>query len=131
MVVKNLDSLFAERVLKIPKPHFYVVNTYGDMDFLEEDLTPYGPSPSIYEIKRYTRSLDAVWEATGGTLFCCRTIHGDFDYIYKATVVRYDGIDGDHTEHEGRSTDHPAEALVLACLRAVGVTEEELEQIER
>lgn len=124
--------MFAERVLGYTTHHFSLIHggTADDGWALTgkpkggDILLPY-PRP----LPHYTRSLDAVLNATnysGGLAvkFCCRDIHCDHDYIYKASVA----FDNEgHCTFNGRSCDHPAEALVLACLRAVGCSEEELQ----
>lgn len=123
--LRRLDALFAARVLghtvtvDCPNCERVSYSYYSD-----NERSHYSGMP----LPEYTRSLDAVVNATNQSgecaiKFCCRDIHCDHDYIYKATVA----FDNEgHCTFNGRSCDHPAEALVLACLRAVGCTEEEL-----
>ena len=106
--LRRLDALFAERVLGLdvatiedePEPHVWV-----DRDWI---LLPH-----------YTRSLDAAWE-------------GARQYLQFPIIEICLGKRGVHVEVERDGyedmgdADHPAEALVLACLRACGVSEEEL-----
>ena len=114
--LRRLDALFAERVLK---------NDIRD----DMCITPH-----------YTRSLDAAWEgfvrlrAIADDPYRGLSFHecpkGDSCQGWFAGI--FSGDDGDDiigplgTACDGHA-DHPAEALVLACLRAVGVEESELQ----
>lgn len=89
-----------------------------------------GRSDKEAMIREYCSSLDAAWEGAGHSRFCCRELHSDYDFIHIAKVVRGAQHEMDHTYFEGRSEGHPAEALVIACLRAVGVSEAELKPNE-
>ena len=99
--LRRLDALFAERVLK---------NDIRD----DMCITPH-----------YTRSLDAAWEGMV-------KIHLDYSETRKIWDDTADGSDPYGALIEGAKgsgyakASHPAEALVLACLRAVGYSEEEL-----
>lgn len=121
--LRHLDALFAEKVLGCK------VGKYGNEPSCDCNLNcPHGEYDNCCgdnrkRLARYTRSLDAAFEASKILGACCRKIDCDHDYLYRAAIYR----DEDHeVQCCGRSKDHPAEALVLACLRAVGVNEEEL-----
>jgi len=71
----------------------------------------------------YTRSLDAAWEGVTklnlyNVLFEDRPTHPAITEVF----LNYADGGGEYRSYG----DHPAEALVLACLRAVGCTEDEL-----
>ena len=123
--LRRLDALFAERVLgcKVKwwqrakgdklepgcrcnsnSPHGST-DGHGDMD------------PALAE---FTCSLDAAWEGLKrhGEAFQLRCFKDG------TNVAKVDSREG--REYGHLSDDHPAEALVLACLRAVGCSEEEL-----
>lgn len=71
----------------------------------------------------YTRSLDAAWEGAVKTgLFFTITYFTDTGQ----SCAAFEDEDGCVTDGQSGSMPHPAEALVLACLRAVGVDESEL-----
>lgn len=79
----------------------------------------------------YTRSLDAAWEGAKLLGFPFYVDHqecgDDHEGHIPANKAIVDPSDtGDFDETNAQVADHPAEALVLACLRAVGVSEEEL-----
>lgn len=109
---RKLDALFAERVLG----HRLVASFVGDDIPLEEM-----PSLSLRDVRPYTTSLDAAWEGVEKldirTLSMARDSGGDWCYSQCHTEYGHWGI-----------APHPALAIVLACLRAVGVTEEEIEE---
>ena len=124
--LRRLDSLFAERVLGIRFIHL----SNGD-EVVESD--------GVYAtLPRYTRSLDAAWEGVEkltadpkGLIVCLET--GTSPMYEVNTMVGtqrwYFAAWGDYRPEECGETEyaaHPAEALVLACLRAVGVSEDEL-----
>ena len=82
----------------------------------------------------YCSSLDAAWEGAQSLLgerfqsvSICVPEKGEF-CVYSASLddlcSESDATFSD--DQYGTSMAHPAEALVLACLRAVGCTEEEL-----
>jgi len=124
--LRRLDALFAERVLgcKVKwwqrakgdklepgcrcnsnSPHGST-DGHGDMD------------PALAE---FTRSLDAAWEGVGNNEIQLGTLpHGKGWRCYYNPDWQCSGADFT-TE-----ADHPAEALVLACLKAIGCTEEDL-----
>ena len=124
--LRRLDAFFAERVLGCKIEY----DNDGDpccrcaLDVL---AAPHGQhdsdGPFWPEIQCYTRSLDAAWEATHEK-FCCRTLFSDYNYFHRVKVCLEDGT-LDHQDITAEA-DHPAEALVLACLRAVGCSEEEM-----
>ena len=99
--LRRLDALFAERVMGVHNP----------------GLT--------WPLPEYTRSLDAAWEGAQMRFdwWVLRKItsrgHPENDLFFIAEV-------GKRQEKGEYSADHPAEALVLACLRAVGCSEEEM-----
>ena len=127
--LRRLDALFAEGVMgcKVIFGAYSVDgqkrgecgcpgHKHGEWD--ESDMSHYPTLP------HYTRSLDAAWE--GAETLCKRTgppevglvglrFGGASDLAYHATV-----------SGTPVGAPHPAEALVLACLRAVGCSEEEL-----
>jgi len=129
--LRRLDAFFAERVLGCKIEY----DNDGDpccrcaLDVL---AAPHGQhdsdGPFWPEIQCYTRSLDAAWEGM-------QRIHLDYSEFRKVKFWD-DTSDGSRPYHaevygskgEGYAcADHPAEALVLACLRAVGVEESELQ----
>ena len=107
--LQRLDALFAERVLGWPPlPPYKTANRHDNYEAWRqwEDL------PS------YTRSLDEAWEGLKRTEFEAAepTIEGTATGSWRVWLF-----------HKAQANEkHPAEALVLACLRAVGVSEEEL-----
>ena len=123
--LRRLDALFAERVLGCKIEY----DNDGDpccrcaLDVL---AAPHGQhdsdGPFWPEIQCYTRSLDAAWEGVGD-----HEIQLGTDWEVKGRWRCYYDPDwqcggADLTTYGA----HPAEALVLACLRAVGCSEEEL-----
>ena len=108
--LRRLDALFAERVL-------------GTYDPQEMETAP--GHVTADELPPYTRSLDAAWEGAAnlrGELFSYGIELGWQDGLSVAVMVfPRDGL------RYSCSATHPAEALVLACLRAVGVEESELQ----
>lgn len=109
--LRRLDALFAERVLQLTIHEMPMLSIHTGEWTRESMLTVDGAS---FPLPRYTRSLDAAWEGamalgkgvdvkSGDSLHCARIGAGPVVF-----------------------SNHPAEALVLACLRAVGCTEEEL-----
>ena len=101
--LRRLDALFAERVMGYPSPNM----------------------ANGAQLPAFTRSLDAVWEGAQMRFdwWVLRKItsrgHPENDLFFIAEV-------GKRQEKGEYSADHPAEALVLACLRAVGCSEEEM-----
>lgn len=127
--LRRLDALFAERVLGYTTERFNVIHGGVAEDGLAltgkpgkgDILLPY-PRPLPY----YTRSLDAFFSATNEG-WCCRTLLADHNYVYEAQVSQDKSTSNEpHISYRAHA-GHPAEAFVLACLRAVGVPEEELE----
>jgi len=124
--LRRLDALFAEKVLG--RERATVSNSaelfYGDT--VESGLP------------RYTRSLDAAWEGVrdkndwmlseevcyDNSKDHVETPAGERFHAYVAPVGKC-CMAGDEEDFYGVAS-HPAEALVLACLRAVGVDEDEL-----
>jgi hypothetical protein len=140
--LRRLDALFADKVLghlvvyDIPDPERG--ETHSD-----DRWTEWLPgSPSIggdTPLRPYTRSLDAAWE--GAINLAKRQNAGyvsltwwpereDSDELIEATLPgphsKCDACHSWESKTHVAQTSHPAEALVLACLRAVGVGEEEL-----
>ena len=125
--LRRLDALFAERVLgHTIQPDHRGMTAYdgGPPVVVGESATgDYGCSYG--SIPHYTRSLDAAWEGAQMRFdwWVLRKItsrgHPENDLFFIAEV-------GKRQEKGEYSADHPAEALVLACLRAVGCSEEEL-----
>ena len=129
--LRRLDALFAERVMgcKVIFGAYSVDgqkrgecgcpgHKHGEWD--ESDMSHYPTLP------HYTRSLDAAWEGAQMRFdwWVLRKItsrgHPENDLFFIAEV-------GKRQEKGEYSADHPAEALVLASLRAVGVEESELQ----
>jgi len=126
--LRRLDALFAEKVLgcKILKDDSgdFVCGCADAIDFPHGSKDGDG-APIWPEIRAYTRSLDAAWEGM-------QQLHLDYSENRKIWDDTGDGSKPYGALIEGAKgkgfakADHPAEALVLACLRAVGVSEEEL-----
>ena len=122
--LRRLDALFATKVLGLAL----------QTNALQNDQVPYIVifPPTVSEIDsrfgtsmyqtlpRFTRSLDAAWEGAVTIGFFNLDYYADTD----ATSANVEPESGEHGQ--SGSCAHPAEALVLACLRAVGCTEEEL-----
>ena len=125
--LRRLDALFAERVLGCKIEY----DNDGDpccrctLDVL---AAPHGQhdsdGPFWPEIQCYTRSLDAAWEGADRHGWdVSLTTRGRLDMFTTVDVIGYES----DTHGHSREVAHPAEALVLACLRAVGVEESELQ----
>lgn len=96
--LRRLDGLFADRVLGL-RVGFSPREDYW---WCEVGIGPHDMQPSVdrsLPLPTYTRSIYAAWE-----------------WAEKMGFVSI----------EGNPSDHPAEALVLACLKASGCTEEDL-----
>jgi len=104
--LRRLDALFAERVLGNTAYTSHEKKYTSSCHMCGNDTSM---------LPKYTRSLDAVWEGAMKAL-------DDFTIYCTAAPLVFSVYGAD----SGASFDHPAEALVLACLRAVGVGEEEL-----
>jgi|SRR6185436_3770835 len=124
--LRRLDALFAEKVLGC-KVAVDPLDGESILFQIEHDL--WGKIPA------YTRSLDAAWEGveavTKGSLLLCLesgTTDGPHSPTGKDERFYFAAWSDYRPEECGEriEADHPAEALVLACLRAVGVSEEEL-----
>ena len=127
--LRRLDALFAERVMgHTIQPAHRSMTSYdgGPPVVVGESAT--GDYGCYYgSIPRYTQSIDAAWEGL-------QTIHLDRSEIRKITLWddTSEGSKPYHASVWGAKSgghgyaDHPAEALVLACLRAVGCSEEEM-----
>lgn len=80
-------------------------------------------------LPHYTSSLDAAWEGAAKALTTFNLNVCVEEGWHEPRI--FEVSQGDDAEHYGtplgQSTAHPAEALVLACLRAVGVAESDLE----
>lgn len=104
--LRRLDVLFAERVLGLR----FISLPNGDRVVETDGI--YSSAPS------YTRSLDAAWEgATSKYSTVDLSFHRGSSHVEIETSPGYEDM---------ADASHPAEALVLACLRAMGVSEEEL-----
>jgi hypothetical protein len=105
--MRKLDALFAERVLGL--------KVHPTLGYEEHNMLP--PIP----LRPYTSSLDAAWE---GVERCAR---GE-DPAAILTFYRHpDQLMVELCDRgRGRATDNPALAIVLACLRAVGCSEEDI-----
>ena len=80
-----------------------------------------GRSDQETMVRGYCSSLGAVWEGVE------KTRGESWDIHLSSWAKEYTAGFGDCDALYHRATaDHPAEALVLACLRAVGCSEEEL-----
>ncbi len=115
--LRRLDALFAERVLG---------NTEEHASFTSSCHVCGGDSSHL---PRYTRSLDAAWEGAKqrGLAFGIETV-GE-DWSCRACIGARHSYVMEMPQYEA-TAPHPAEALVLACLRAVGVSEEEIGDAE-
>jgi hypothetical protein len=148
--LRRLDALFAERVLGLkvdhPKAAIYISGQPP------RDLWFYtGPGELELALPHYTTSLDAAWEGVEkltvksvvgeperGDFFlldrlgyrCCEAdedgVHGQYRVTLQVRDNETDKLDWIHV-----TADHPALAIVLACLRAVGVTEQEIEEASK
>lgn len=124
--LRRLDALFAEKVLGC-NSHEYEADVYCACPNFDHNIDVEGH----VALAHYTRSLDAAWE--GATRFAPILLTKPSTEWRAWIKVQW----GDHiatpkgigpcvmAEVIARA-DHPAEALVLACLRAVGGGEEEL-----
>lgn len=126
--LRRLDALFAEKVLGLEVVERRQFNRLTDEWSVEPGITD---DVIPRQLPQYTRSLDAAWEGAlkfDGfvlRLISKRTPGNDNHYIAQVWTGKnkWDGSGG-----------HPSEALVLACLSALGyeefegfsVTEEEL-----
>ena len=131
--LRRLDALFAEKVLgcKVqdrplgPECRCECTDVFGGSH--PHGGLVHGTDPKIC---RYTRSLDAAWLSP--PLFDIGVWHLSVvtqegpcgPYRGLVTLERSDQPGGSTTR--AATASHPAEALVLACLRAVGCTEDEL-----
>ena len=127
--LRRLDALFAEGVMgcKVIFGAYSVDgqkrgecgcpgHKHGEWD--ESDMSHYPTLP------HYTRSLDAAWEGADRHGWdVSLTTRGRLDMFTTVDVIGYES----DTHGHSREVAHPAEALVLACLRAVGVEESELQ----
>ena len=132
--LRRLDVLFAERVLGHTVAHVLVTSSQSASDGWQFDYDRTKGSillPGPFPLPTYTRSLDAAWEgvdkldgAGEGCFHLCHAYQGN-DRGWHAKF----GCGGDiPTIGYGWAT-HPAEALVIACLRAVGCSEEGMERV--
>ena len=117
--LRRLDALFAERVLGC-KVDCSSATPYCDC----ADPGKHGGDNDGLRLAHYTRSLDAAWEGAThlrGELFTYEIGMTWMDGSVRS-MIRFprDGV------HHHADASHPAEALVLACLRAVGVGESDL-----
>lgn len=138
--LRRLDALFAERVLgrqpatvSNSAEQFYGDKTYCDGTCCALYKGPTGQAKceacgGAY-LPSYTRSLDAAWEGIAAIQKRDEDIgqvHVGFDISPFCEVIYGASTTAEFREDETDRAPHPAEALVLACLRAVGCSEEEL-----
>ena len=98
--LRRLDALFAERVMGYPSPNM----------------------ANGAQLPAFTRSLDAAWEGATKLSYLSLSV------AKMSSGIRADvSLESDPECEFVESASHPAEALVLACLRAVGVEESELQ----
>lgn len=119
--LRRLDALFAERVLGRVTGHSDIIEPGKGFRDGWWWSYPEGTGHILMEggrnpVPLYTRSLDAAWEASS---------HWPIIELYLSPRGVHVEVERDGYEDMGDAS-HPAEALVLACLRAVGCTEEEL-----
>ena len=115
--LRRLDALFAEKVLGC-KVAVDPLDGESILFQIEHDL--WGKIPA------YTRSLDAAWEGATKIGFFSLEYFADTRKTTANVEPAHIHFRKDGEHGQSGSIDHPAEALVLACLRAVGVSEEEL-----
>ena len=126
--LRRLDALFAERVMghTIPPAHRSMTSYDGGPPVVVGESATGDYCCYYGSIPRYTRSLDAAWEGVA-------KVHNPYVALFDDVRAGKErgwccGFDPDENQSfsfEAHSA-HPAEALVLACLRAVGVEESEL-----
>ena len=124
--LRRLDQLFAERVLGI-KPHKQIpCPDYKPGDTMSCAVYHYEGHHLGWICPHYTRSLDAAWEG----LLAASERHVDTFSCGWRVDECWGKPHRDCMALIGAGAPswafHPAEALVLACLRAVGCSEEEL-----
>ena len=118
--LRRLDALFAERVMGETVAEQVVVGPLGEtMRYLSADAN-YQNDPFSTVLPFYTRSLDDAWAGAAEHFPIIEISMEPRSIPFHAEVER-DGFESMD------DADHPAEALVLACLRAVGVEESELQ----
>ncbi len=119
---RRLDALFAEYVIGhevqgacSATVDYYETAEHGSAAVNESRFT------SMVPLRTYTRSLDAAWEGA--------------EMLDQPLSLMWSSVQGCDVEISttddqefgvNAQASHPAEALVLACLRAVGVDEKEL-----
>ena len=116
--LRRLDALFAEKVLgkRIHPDGNLIVISPPTVSEIDDRF-----GTSVYQtIPPYTRSLGAAWEGAAEHFPIIEISMEPRSIPFHAEVER-DGFESMD------DADHPAEALVLACLRAVGVEESELQ----
>lgn len=126
--LRRLDALFAERVSGCK-----VKNGCCACELKKHGIWNEGSMERFGDLPHYTRSLDAAWEGVRPALTPKYWLTGPAHFY-----LWFEGMSLESGESKasfgspcGRfnveaKAMHPAEALVLACLSAVGVTEEEL-----
>ena len=115
--LRRLDALFAEKVLGCPAP--ICACEYWPGGQRMADGVAWCCACKRPHADPYTRSLDAAWVGAAEH-FPIIELHMAPRAIPFHAEVERDGFESMD------DADHPAEALVLACLRAVGCSEEEL-----
>jgi len=124
--LRRLDALFAERVMghTIPPAHRSMTSYDGGPPVVVGESATGDYCCYYGSIPRYTRSLDAAWEGSDRHGWdVSLTTRGRLDMFTTVDVIGWES----DTHGHSREVAHPAEALVLACLRAVGVEESELQ----
>ncbi len=116
---RKLDALYAERVL--------------EWDLTEDGLIRIvrERGEKIYDVPNFTKSLDAAWPGVEKIISDRKAEFSlSSEHFYKdanwAAMFSWPGRD----EIADVYTVHPALALVKACLLAVGVTQEEIDDAE-
>ena len=119
--LRRLDALFAERVMghTIPPAHRSMTSYDGGPPVVVGESATGDYCCYYGSIPRYTQSLDAVWAGAAEHFPIIEISMEPRSIPFHAEVER-DGFESMD------DADHPAEALVLACLRAVGCSEEEM-----
>ncbi len=117
--LRRLDALFAERVLGCKVSDTGYACCCNDSPRHCDDECIGGGN----DLREYTRSLDAAWEGLMKFGWEVELSRRETTDLWKCRLL----FEGEHRESVSSGVfAHPAEALLLACLRAVGVSEEEL-----
>jgi hypothetical protein len=123
--LRRLDALFAERVLgREVQAALSATVDYIELSQVAPGI-PISDSAVTRPLRPYTRSLDAAWEGVASTGWEVEFSRQRGTRLWACRLIP-ESIDEDSYPSGSGVWFHPAEALVLACLRAVGVTEEEI-----